>query len=185
MGIFGYFCNCRRILPLSPQFFCEPSLCFCQGSCPWRLIRWKGVSVRKEWGKDRVYFLHEGAWGSISFKDIWLIAWPIQRWKMFTSFISWEEGTESKKYVCFHLLPFSPSSIRPPALSSSPQGRRAGGAGTGSGEQPFSARASQTQSQDALLVFSWKLEHFSKWKIFCQDVLFCPKHSFPENCFEE
>jgi len=47
---------------------------------------------------------------------------------MFTSFINSGVGTESKKYVCFPLLPFSPSSIRPPC--------REGGGGAGTAGLP-------------------------------------------------
>lgn len=118
----GYFCTCRKILSPSQNTVCKPSLSFCPG----RLVRWEGVSVREEWGKDHIYFLHEGAWGSVSFQDIWLIAQLKEHWKTFTSFTSLEEGTENKKYVCFHLLPFSPSSIHPLVLRSSPPHRGKG-----------------------------------------------------------
>lgn len=130
----GYFCSCRKIVSPSQNTLCKPSLSFCPG----RLVLWEGTSVGKEWGKDHIYFLQEGAWGSVSFQDIWLIAQLKEHWKTFTSFISLEEGTEDKKRVCVHFLPFSPSSIHPLVLqSSSPhcgQGRTAeqGEAATGS-----------------------------------------------------
>lgn len=93
----GYICNCRKILSPSQKNSYKLALCFCQGSCPRRLVWWEGVSVRKGRGKECIYFLHEGAWGSVSFQDIWLIAQLKEHWKTFTSFISVVEGTQNKK----------------------------------------------------------------------------------------
>lgn len=93
----GYICSCRKTLSPSQNNLCKPSLCFCQGSCPRRLVWWEGVSVRKDRGKDCIYFLHKGAWGSVLFQDIWLKAQLQEHWKTFTSFISLVEGTQNKK----------------------------------------------------------------------------------------
>lgn len=67
---------------------------------------------------------------------------------------------------------WSPSLPLPSVLSSSvPPLLRAGREGQQSRElwwrAALSTLASQTQLQDSLLIFTRKLEHFSKWKIFC------------------
>lgn len=154
--------GCRKILSPSQNTSHNHLLPFAQGD-------WLSGRERKEWGKDCVYFLHKAAWGSASFQDIWLIAQLKECWKTFTSFISLEEGSENKKYVCFYLLPFSPSSICPLILHSSPpqggKGRTAEQGAVVEGS-PEHAQASQTQLQNSLLIFTRKLEHFIKWKIF-------------------
>lgn len=87
-------------------------------------------------------------------------------------------------FICFPSLP-PPSALPSSGSPLLAAGQEDGGAGRGGGGQPSARWASQTQLRDSLLVFSRKLEHFSKWKIFGSDVLFSPKHSFPANHFDE
>lgn len=91
---------------------------------------------------------------------------------MFTSFINSGVGTESKKYVCFPLLPFSPSCIRPPVL---PAGKEAAEQGRLGFPNPITG---------LIVAFQLKIGTFQQMENFLSRCSFRSKTFFSRKLFQ-
>lgn len=139
-----------------------------------------GGSFSKERPRKRVYLFPPQRSLRICLISRHLINSPTERALENVHIIYQCGGGNSKQKIGWFSLTLLLSLLHP--SSGPPHGRRGR---ERQGRAALGALPSQTQLQNSLLVFSRKLEHFSKWKIFCRDVLFYPKYSFPENYFNE